>query len=213
MIEIVTPATDPNLLSIAEARVLAGLAGNDTSQDATLNVLIDRVSADVYSACRIKRGKGHPRTIRKETIREKKFVVGGDRLILARRHEITLTSVLLSGVAQDISGYVVESDQGVVYTIDGTNYGTWARGLVEIVYEAGFDDVPPDLLGIASDLFRIYHAVDTRDPGVKSVRIDVDDIEEIETQYFAPTTATTSPIGLPTDIAARLKPYQNGSYA
>lgn len=213
MIEIITPATDPNLLTIEQARVLAGLASNDATQDATLEPLVDRISADIYSACRIKRGKGHPRTIRKETLRETKFFPGGGKLILARRHEITLTSISLGGAVQDIAPYVVEGDQGIVFTVDGVNYSKLPRGLMSIVYEAGFDEIPADLLGIASELFRIYHAVDTRDPGVKSVRIDVDDIEEIETQYYAPTSSTSSPLGLPADISARLKPYQNAAYA
>lgn len=213
MIEIITPADDPNLLTIQQARVLAGLLPNDATQDATLTALNDRVSADIYSACRIKRGKGNPRTIRKETLRETKFFLGGAKLILARRHEISLTSISIGGVVQDIAPYVVEGDQGIVFTVDGVNYSNLPRGLMSVVYEAGFEDVPADLLGIASDLFRIYHAVDTRDPGVKSVRVDVDDIEEIETQYFAATTSSSSSLGLPTDISARLKPYQNAAYA
>lgn len=213
MLEIVTPADDPNLLTIEEARVAVGLAEDNTTADDQLNRLIARVSSEIYSACRIARGSGAPRTIRQETVKETKFFPGGRSLILARRHEITLTSFSIGGVAYSATGLIVDGDAGVVRGVTGTEYTEWPRGLAIIDYEAGFDEVPPDLIGAASDLLRIFYSSESRDPLVKSVRVDVDGIDEVETQYWVGATSSSPALGLPSDIAARLSPYRNATYA
>lgn len=213
MLEIITPASDPNLLTVEEARAIVGLASGDTSKDAQLERLVDRVSAEIHSACRIARGRGAPRTLRQETVQETKFYSGGRSLILARRHEITLTSFTIGGVSYDVTDFIVDGDAGKVSAVTGTEFTEWPRGLAVVVYEAGFDEVPPDLAGAAADLLRIFYSSESRDPLVKSVRVDVDGIDEVETQYWVGATSPSVTFGIPSDIAARLTPYRNATYA
>ena len=99
--------------------------------------------------------------------------------------------------------------------MSGARFQTWPAGLAVIEYEAGFDEVPADLAGVASDLVRLLHSAETRDPLVKSVRVDIDGIEEVETQYWVNSAGSTasSQSGLPADLMARLAPYRNATFA
>ncbi|KUL94320.1 hypothetical protein DK26_15005 [Bosea sp. WAO] len=215
MLEIVSPAADPNLLTVVEARKIVGLPPGDTSQDAVLAKLVARASADIFAACRIVRGQGAPRTLRQEVVRETRFFSGGDKLILARRHEITLAGLTISGSVINLAGCIVEGDPGLVSRTAGARLQAWPAGLVVVEYEAGFDEVPPDLAGVAADMIRLLHSAETRDPLVKSVRVDIPGVEEVETQYWVNSGATTpsSSSGLPADLMARLAPYRNATFA
>ena len=213
MLVVITPASDPNLFTVEQARAFVGLNEGDISHDDTLQRLTDRVSAEIYAACRIVRATGSPRTLRRETVRETKLFRGGERITLARRHEIALTSLSVAGSAQDVANYFVEGDSGLITCIAANQVSTWGTGLIVAEYAAGFEDVPADLLGAASDLLRVFYSGDARDPLVKSVRVDVDGLEEVETQYFAGSSSTSTVTGLPSDIMARLHPYRNSTYA
>lgn len=214
MLIIVSPATDPNLLTVAEARAIVGLQPDDVSQDAALGRLVARVSADIFAACRIVRGQGAPRTLRQEAVRETKFFGGGEKLVLARRHEVTLAGITIAGSAIAAAGCIVEGDAGLVSRAAGARLQSWPAGLAVIEYEAGFDEVPSDLAGVAADLLKLYRSTETRDPLLKSERVDVDGIEQIERQYWVGglgSSSTASP--LPAEMIARLAPYRNASFA
>lgn len=214
MLEIVSPAADPNLLTVAEARVVVGLQPSDASQDEALAKLVARASADIYSACRVVRGQGGPRTLRQEVVRETRFFSGGEKLVLARRHEVTLAGITIAGSAIAAAGCIVEGDAGLVSRAFGARLQSWPAGLAVIEYEAGFDEVPSDLVGVAADLLKLYRSIETRDPLLKSERVDIDGVEQIERQYWvgglgSPSTAAP----LPAEMIARLAPYRNSSFA
>lgn len=214
MLVITTPATDPNLLSLEQAKAALGIASNDASQDDALSSLISRLSADIHSACRIMRGNGAPPTLRQETLTETIVAPGGTKLLLGRRHEIELQSLSVNGSAQALGDCLIRSDAGLVERYTGANNDAWPKGKFVAVYKAGFATVPPDLLGVATDLLKLYRSVDSRDPLLKSERIDIDGVEEIERQWWVGgigSSSSSSP--LPAEMLARLAPYRNATFA
>jgi hypothetical protein len=210
MLTITTPASDPNLLILADVKAALGIDPGDTSQDAALTSYINRASADIHSACRIKRGAGSKPTLRQETLTETIIFPGGRMFPLARRHEIELTSVTVNGSAQDLSACLVHSEAGLVEIYSGLRDSLWPKGKFVTVYKAGFATVPDDLAGIAMDLLKLYRSVESRDPLLRSERVDVDGVEEIERQYWVGAVgSSTASSPLPAEMMARLSPYRN----
>ncbi len=215
MIVITTPAADANLLSAAEMRLAAGLADNDTSQDASLALLNARISADIHSACRIAIGAGSPATLRRETITETLRLESKQRgkfekLRLARRHEVTITSVTADNELLSVAEYEVDPESGLLTRLENDEPWRWYEAKFVIVYAAGFSTVPADLIGAASDLVRLRTSELSRDPLAKRERVKVDGVDEVETDYWVNAAGTSSLEGpVPPDIARKLRRYMN----
>lgn len=210
MLTITTPAGDPNLLVLADVKAALGIDSGDTSQDVALSALIGRASADIFSACRIKRGVGQKPTLRQESLTETIIFPGGLMLPLARRHDVELTTITVNGSAQDVSACLVNSDAGLVEMGFGVRVNLWPAGKYVMVYKAGFATVPADLAGIALDLLKLYRSAQSRDPLMKSERVDIDGVEEIERQYWVGAVGSSSGSSpLPAEMISRLAPYRN----
>lgn len=212
MFTITTPAADPNLLTIEEMRLIAGLATTDTSLDGELAPLRLRISAEIHTACRISVGPGNPPTLRRETLSEMIRLPSGSAgaLVLSRRHDIVIASITADGALLVAADYEVDPESGLLTRLYNDEPSAWMETKVVIAYEAGFATVPQDLIGAASDLVSYRRSEAKTDPLVSRTRIRVEGIDDIQTDYFATRGQSAGLAGsLPTDIAAKLQRYMN----
>src|SRR5690606_3095045 len=133
-------------------REAAGVA--DTSQDARLSAMGLRIAADICTECNIAVGSGAAPTLRRETLTEIIRGAYSDVLVLSRRHEITITSVVVDGSTLDAAAYEVDPESGEFHRLCDDIPTPWCAQKVTVVYEAGFDAIPGDLKDAAAEFFR-----------------------------------------------------------
>ncbi|PZU87342.1 MAG: hypothetical protein DI527_18885 [Chelatococcus sp.] len=210
MLVVSTAADDPLLLTIEQARVAAGLAADNASQDPALAALNERVTAEICSALRIAAGTGGVPTLRRETLTETLRDVVGPDIILARRHEISITSVIRDGLALDAGDYEVSSEAGLLTRLINDRPAAWCASKLVVVYQAGFEDLPVDLVAAAGDLLRMRQSETTRDPLVKRTQVRVDGLDDVTTDFWVnaggPETVSG---GIPGAILSRLSRFRN----
>lgn len=206
---VTVPADDPWLLTIAQARMAAGLAANDTTQDAILQTLRARVSAEIYAECKI-RGDGlNPPTLRQETITETFRIKSCDDTLFLGRKFAQVTSITENGTLLVSTDTVIDGDAGMAQRISGTADINWQRGEVVVVYNAGFADVPYDLVGAAMDLARFRLSADSFDPLEKSKTIEIPGVETVKVDRWVGSLpgAVSGPV--PTEISAKISRYRS----
>jgi hypothetical protein len=208
MLVITTPADDHALAPIEAMRAAAGVA--DDSRDDELEALSLRISAEIVDACDVAVGEGAEPTLRKERLTETFSGHHDDALILSRRHNVEIVSVTEDGVTATLDARSLESEKGLLYRwIDGRKSFWNAREIV-IVYDAGFDTVPPGLVGVVTDMARIRLSEASADPLVKAVTVDVEGIDSVRTdRWVGGLPSGKSNGGLPPDIMARLARFMN----
>lgn len=213
-LQIVEPAEDLSLVAITALRAAAGLQPGDTSRDAEMKALGDRISAEIVEACRIATGEGtdgagaEP-TLRREKLTETFTGCGQEVLILSRRHNVKIDSVTENGTAVTLDARSLRSESGLLYRwVDGS-WSCWTAREIVVVYEAGFEEVPFSLAGVAVDLARLRLSEGSIDPLVKSTRVEVVDIETVQTDRWVGSTPGTAETGIPVEIMARLSRFIN----
>jgi len=211
MLTVTSPADDPTLVSIEAMRLAAGLVASDSSRDVELALLNRRISADIAVACRVAVGNGADPTLRQETLQQVFRKVKGRGLMLARRHNVEIVSVVIDGTTIASGDFYVESEAGMIYRLSDDVPTNWCGRTATVVFKAGFDEVPPNLEGAAMDLARIRLSDAARDPMVKGERIDVPDVLERETSYWvgAVPGAAQAKGPVPPDIMVKLARYVN----
>lgn len=214
MLTVTTPATDPWLLTIEQARVLAGLEDDDTAQDESLNQMRAVVSAQIYDALNIAVGNGAEPTIRKERLTERLLVRGPGPILLKRRHNVSVVSISGWSGFPSADTYYVEAEAGIIRAIAPSCGMPASPMVVTIVYDAGFEDVPPVLVGAAADLIRVRRSEIERDPLVKKMVVDVDGVDRVETEFWVTAAgSTTQTDAVPPIILASLKRFRNSIMA
>lgn len=181
MLTIASPNTDRSLLTLAELRAAIGVS--DSSKDAMLIPLGEYVSAMITAACKVAKSGVIPPTLRLETVTET-FLYTGLRksLVLARRPVVELTSVTQTGSLLGDTDYTLDAAAGIIYrsTISGCGYwdgpfgpcGWWPAGNTVVEYSAGYSTVPADLKYAAIKFVQAENTTGSRDPNLKSLRID-----------------------------------------
>lgn len=207
---ITTPAADTGLAPIAALRAASGVASGDASRDAELTELGKRVSAEIVEACGIAVGEGGEPTLRKERLTETFSGCGEDVLILARRHNVSIVSVTENGTAVAVDARGLKSEAGLLERwIDGGR-SRWTANEIVVVYDAGFDTCPASLVGVVTDLVRMRLSQGSVDPLVKSVRVEVTDVDVVQTdRWVGSTPGAGSGSALPPEIMARLSRFIN----
>lgn len=207
---VTTPAADLSLLTVAERRAAAGLASGDTSQDADLLALDLRVAAAIASECNVAIGSGADPTLRRETLTEAFYrLYGVDALVLSRRHNITITSVVNDGETVDTGDYHVDPESGFLTGLSDDYPSRWRGSKITIVYAAGFATVPVDLKQAAIDCFRAFYLETSRDPLVKRTSVEIEDLETVTTDYWigsVPGQVREGPV--PVAVAGQLKRFR-----
>lgn len=216
MLIVTAAAVDPLLMTAAQMRAAAGVADSDTSKDAALALLNARISAEIYAACGIIiSDDAKEPTIRQETLTET-FRGHRSPLILSRRHNVEIVSVTVGGASISPDEYEVESEAGLLHRLQGDRRCCWRGTPVVVVYKAGFATVPPGLVGAASDLIRFRRSELERDPLVKSERVKVDGVDEVETGYWVNSVMSGSAVSpgapIPPNVMAALSRFRNEAF-
>lgn len=211
MLTVTIPAATSTLASIEAMRLAAGLVATDESRDVELALLNKRISADIAVACRVAVGNGNDPTLRQETLTQVFRKLKRRSLVLARRHNIEIVSVLVDHTPISTADFYVESEAGMIFRLSGDQPVDWRGRSATVIYKAGFDAVPADLEGAAMDLARIRLSEARRDPLVKGERVDVPDVMERETSYWVGSVpgAAQAKGPVPPEILVKLARYMN----
>lgn len=211
MLLVTVPAADTRLMDVEQMRLAAGLQATDNSRDAELNFLNLRVSADVTDACRVAIANGGEPTLKQETLSQVFRGCLRGPLILARRHNVEVASVVADGEPLAVEAYEVEGEAGLLWRLCDGAHGSWTERKIVVTYKAGFAEVPAALVGAASDLVRLRLSEFSRDPLVKSQRIEVDGVDTVETGFWVNAGGSSSSGPVPADILAKLSRFTNSA--
>jgi len=179
-VPIDSPNTDRSLLTIEEARVAIGLDSSDSSKDATLTPLNAYVAALITSACKVARAGVTPPTLRLERVTET-FLFNRlqKSIVLARSPLVSVISVTQSDSVLATTDYAIDYAAGILYrttfgyyTFPDGPWGWWPNGSTIVEYSAGYEIVPDDLKYAAIKFLQAEHTTGSRDPNLKSLRID-----------------------------------------
>jgi hypothetical protein len=203
------PAEDKTLLSIQEMRAAAGLATTDTTKDALLTMLAADSFAAIMSECNIAVGSGADPTLRQEVLTQTVLNAYNQEIILLRRHNIDILSVVADGAVLTEDDYLVDSEAGLLTRMQGDSPVIWNCKKVTIEYVAGFETIPGDLKQAAKDFLRIQYNESTRDPSVKAKDVEIYGVERKRTEYWAGAIPGQGGAGAVPDIASGpLKRYR-----
>ena len=206
MLKVVSPAANLSLTPIGALRVAAGLAASDASRDAELEALGLRISAEIVSACRVAVGSGGEPTLRRETLEETFQHPRTSALVLSRRHQVEVNSILINEQVLDAAQYWTDEESGIVRRV---NECTWFAGKIVVTYDAGFADVPADLAGAVTDYARLRLSAAARDPLVRGESVEVPDVMTTRTDYWVGEVPGAKAGGLPAQISSQLRRYKN----
>lgn len=200
------------LLSAFEMREAAGLDSGDNSQDAALRAMEARCSAAIMSECGIAVGGGAPPTLLQETLTETFYGICAEQLILSRRHEIDITSIVEDGVTLVDTDFIVEPESGLVTKLCSDYPSWWSANKIVVVYQAGFETVPSDLKMAAIEFLRASWLEQSRDPMVKNERVIIPGVEERDVGYWVGSVpGQTNEGAVPDIVAGQLKRFRNSA--
>jgi hypothetical protein len=145
IIEILTPATDFDLMTLDEAKLFLGMSTTDTSEDAQLTLFVDVNSATVMRMCN--------RIFAREECREEWRELNGGNRIFPSHWPIKQADIESvespMGTVLDPSMYEVEEESGKIEIIDPTSFcaTAWVEPVV-VTYWGGYllpDEAPMPL--------------------------------------------------------------------
>ncbi|TIM07607.1 hypothetical protein [Mesorhizobium sp.] len=206
---VTTPASDRSLLTQAERREAIGVT--DSSQDTRLAALDLRLGAAIMAECNIAVGTGAEPTLLQETLTETCRTIDAAVMMLARRHNVEITSLIEDGVmlTNEVS-FTVNPESGLVTRLSDDHPRRWCAAKVVVVYKAGFAAVPDDLKMAAMDFMRLAWAEKKRDPSLKSEVIDIPDVRRVERGYWVGSVPGQSNEGaVPDIVAGQLTRFRN----
>lgn len=212
LLTITTPASDLSLLTIEEMRAAAGVTGSGS--DTALLAMEKRIAAAIMSECNVAIGPGSPPTLMRETLTETIYQACGESLVLSRRHDVEIASLVEDTVTLLAADYMVDPESGIVTKLCD-DYPTWwtARKAV-VIYDAGFDTVPEDLKMAAIDFFRLAWLEQNRDPSLKSEVVDIPDVRRVERGFWVGSIPGQSSEGaVPDIVAGQLVRFRNAAVA
>jgi hypothetical protein len=180
-----TKAGDLSLLSTEDRRTAVGLDVIDASSDAALAALDLRLASAIAAECNVAIGKGADPTLRKESLTEIFYHVRACKLMLSRRHNVAVTSLVADGetLAAD-TDFIVDPESAILTKLSSDVPVQWCATKIVVMYDAGFETVPDDLKQAAMDFMRLAWAEKDRDPSLKSEVIDIPDVRRVERGYW-----------------------------
>ncbi|HLP66765.1 MAG TPA: hypothetical protein VK181_04525 [Rhizobium sp.] len=207
-----TPADDLQLLTIEELRAASGVIG--TAEDAALTAKGLRIAAAIAEACNVRPGRGSVPTFKQETLQETfRDVCRDDDLMLSRRHEIAISSVVVDGTTVANTDYEVDPEAGILTRLCYDTPSTWTGSKIVVTYQAGFATVPDTLKRAAEEFVRFLWLEDKRDPSVKASEVEIQDIDRVRTEYWVgaiPGQGSSSAV--PDFVLAHLGRYRNWTH-
>lgn len=206
ILTVATPASNRALLTIDELRAAAGVVGN--SQDTALEAMGLRIADAIASECNVVPGTGAIPTLLREALVETMYGVRCTDLVLARRHDVEITSILSDGAA--LTDFVVDPESAIVTKLENDMPKTWHAQKVVVTYSAGLTTVPGDLKQAALEFFRWTWQSSKRDPALKSEVVDVPDVERTEKNWWVGSVPGQAGAGVVPDVVVgMLRRYRN----
>lgn len=211
ILTVTTPAADRSLLTADERKEAVGVT--DASQDVKLAALDLRLGAAIMAECNIAIGTGAEPTLLQETLTETFRCVDARGLVLSRRHNVEISSLVEDGVAltADVS-FVVDTESGIVTRLCDDRPIRWCAAKVVAVYKAGFPaaSIPGDLKQAAMDFMRLAWAEKDRDPSLKSEVVDIPDVRRVERGFWVGAVPGMSSEGaVPEVVSGQLARFRN----
>jgi hypothetical protein len=205
MFIVSVPATDRNLLTLAEMKAALGISGSNS--DAALTTLGLQISDMIARECCVAADGVTAPTLRRETIIETFRL---DRRInplrLARRFVDSITSIVEAEVTLTGADYEAEKAAGLINRLDASGgVVCWQAAKIVITYLAGFATVPEPLKLAAITVLREQWSAASRDPLLRRERVD--GVSEME---FWVNSSSGSATGALSGVAASmLQPYRS----
>ncbi|GAA2888073.1 hypothetical protein GGQ99_004790 [Aminobacter niigataensis] len=196
------------LLSIEEMRAAAEISGS--ASDSQLKAMGLEVAQAIMSECNIAVGKGAEHTLWQETLVETFYWVLSDELLLSRRHDIELLSVVAGGVILADTEYQADPESGIMHRLCGDRPMEWRATRIVVTYKAGFEAIPGDLKMAASEFFKLAWQNQKRDLALRSEVVDVPDVLRTEKNWWIGSVPGQSSDGaVPASIAGKLRRFRN----
>ena len=206
--EVLTPAADASLLSVAELAACLGVP-EDTNVD-VLNELRASVSSDLAAECGIRTAPPAPVTFRQESLRDTfRLARGEPTLWLSRFPVLAISSITVDGTSLAPTDYLVTVASGALARIVDDRETRWRAAKVVVTYQAGWETVPESLKAAARKLAQ-RRWPDAR-PGAPNPNLKRERIEgwgEWE-RWVAPA----SDPAIPQDVRDMLVPYMHQVWA
>jgi hypothetical protein len=202
---VITPAASLSLVTVADAKTAIGLDPTDTSQDATLQRIIDSVSSAISQYC----DRIFVRQTYRDQLRSVCTWLDWGQELLTRQWPIPLDgtgvpvlAVTENGTLLDPSLFEVNVETGAVWRFDdASNLSGWTATPILIDYDAGYDVVPSDVQGAALEWLTGRWFAIGQDPALRSETIP----DVIASTWDKPTTSGSS---LPATVRDWLAPYR-----
>lgn len=205
MLRIITPAPRKSLLSTDE---LIEMIGGDYLEANTMERIGREVSASIAAYCRV--AGGGERTLMRERVEETFRPARGARLMLSRRHQVAVVSVVEDGATLAGADYQLVPEYDQILRLREGEPVEWSASKVVVTYDAGFTDPPSDLKMAAGMYARLIFAERSRDPMVKGRETDVPGVYRERLEYWVgglPGAGKSG--GVPDTVAGLLGPYVN----
>jgi hypothetical protein len=209
---VIDPAVDLSLLTPEELRAAAGLPVGDTSQDDALAVYGEQVAAEIASDCAITADGINPPTLRSEHVRDVYRLDYPEKdLLLSRKHVSDVTSVTENGIILETTDWRLNAETGKLVRLVNDADACWSARKIEVEYTAGFDVIPAELKAEATSRLYVKYSAGsgTRDPAVRSIRVEIPGVETRQTDYQVSDLARSSGSDdlLPPDSERRLRRF------
>jgi hypothetical protein len=203
---VIAPASSLALVSLDQAKVALGIDPADTSKDALIQQYIDQVSLAIDNYC--------DRTFVRQTYRDQNRYVcnwlAPGKPLMTRQWPIPLDdggapvlTVSEDSALVDPVQWEVEIETGSLYRLDtSAAVNSWTGNLIVIDYDAGYDEIPPDVQGAALEYLMVRWSSAGRDPALRS-----ETIPDVISQTYTDTTIAGA-TAVPSGVRDWLAPYR-----
>jgi hypothetical protein len=197
---IVTPATDRDLVTLADVREQLQFKSNDTAQDAWLAKQITRTSQQAEKYCN--------RIFAQQTYQDTFGISNGDpgTPLMLGQAPINVTLVTVDGSDLDATASIADVEPGLLYST--VEPRSWiSKSSIIVQYGAGFAEIPDDVQQAVIHLVVMAYRGRTRDPMLR-----MRETPGLGREMYWIGAAPGEQI-LPSDIASLLNPYRRGLIA
>lgn len=215
LFEVVTPTASAALRRLTTAANVRAMIGSPAGDDTKLESIIDRVSGDAATFCKLARDvAGALPTFGSEALRatwQKASATRRTRLILPWRTPVTaITSIVEDGVALAVgTDYKLVGGSMIERLSDDTPI-CWSCGKIVVLYTAGWSlpaGVPPTLEGKVIEQVKTVYMCADRDHAIRSETIN----DVYAAQYAVPGGDSIGASGLLMELESALSPFKDWS--